>query len=206
MEIDVRNLICPQPLIKVKNHLETGDTGAFDILFSNNENGKIAVENISRFLKKNERKFESFNEADIIRMKVEVGNGNISVREPDPFSCNIPSDTNNIMTAVIKSDFIGGNEKELGRILMHSFLRTLPEVSSKINRAVFLNSGVKLAVEGSEFLNDLEELKEKGFELYVCGTCLDYFSLKKSLKIGKVSNMLEILSLIKEAKDVICLT
>lgn len=206
MEIDVRNLICPQPLIRVKKHLDTGDCGAFDIIFSDNTEGNIAVENVSRFLRKNNREFTAADEPGIKRIRVSAGNGAIAVREPEPTSCSAFQTENGIMTAVIKSDVIGSDEKELGRILMHSFFRTLPEAMSEKNRAVFLNSGVKLAVVDSEFLSDLEELEKKGFELYVCGTCLDYFSLKPLLKVGKVSNMMEIVTLIKESGSVICLT
>ena len=74
------------------------------------------------------------------------------------------------------------------------------------NKAVFLNFGVKLACEGSEFLDELAELESKGFELYVCGTCLDYFNLKSSVRHGKISNMLEIMTIIKESEKTVCLT
>ena len=91
---------------------------------------------------------------------------------------------------------------------MHSFLKTLPSVTEEftIKKAVFLNKGVTLACEGSEFVKALQELESCGFELFVCGTCLDYFNLKSNIKVGNISNMMEIINTIKEADKTICLT
>jgi hypothetical protein len=66
-----------------------------------------------------------------------------------------------------------------------------------------MNSGVKLACEGSEVLEDLQELAAKGADILSCGTCLDYFAIKKKLKVGKVSNMYEILNSLAQAGKMI---
>jgi hypothetical protein len=38
-----------------------------------------------------------------------------------------------------------------------------------------MDSGVRLACEGAEVLEDLRELVGKGVEILAYGTCLDYF-------------------------------
>ena len=43
-------------------------------------------------------------------------------------------------------------------------------------------------------IEDLRELAAKGAEVLSCGTCLDYFGIKKKLMVGKVSNMYEIIN------------
>jgi peroxiredoxin family protein len=43
-------------------------------------------------------------------------------------------------------------------------------------------------------LEDLRELAGKGVEVLSCGTCLDFFGIKKNLLVGKVSNMYEIIN------------
>jgi hypothetical protein len=36
------------------------------------------------------------------------------------------------------------------------------------------------------------ELSDKGVELLVCGTCLDFYNAKDELAVGRISNMFEI--------------
>ena len=94
----------------------------------------------------------------------------------------------------IDTDSLGRGSEELGKILMRSFLQTLEQSEVHPQRIILINSGVKLACEGSEVLEDLQEFAAKGLELLSCGTCLDYFGIKKKLMVGKVSNMYEIIN------------
>jgi len=57
---------------------------------------------------------------------------------------------------------------------------------------IFYNTGVKLALQGSETLDDIKELSAAGVEILVCGTCLNYFEVKDKLGVGVVSNMYDI--------------
>ena len=54
---------------------------------------------------------------------------------------------------------------------------------------IFFNTGVKLTVEESEVIEDLQTLEKNGVEILICGTCLDYFDLKDKIAVGQVSNM-----------------
>jgi selenium metabolism protein YedF len=103
----------------------------------------------------------------------------------------------------IDSDSIGRGSEELGKILMGSFLQTLEQLEHHPKKIILLNSGVKLACEGSAVLEDLQEFSAKGVEILSCGTCLDYFGIKKKLTAGKISNMYEILNSLMGARKVI---
>ncbi len=207
MQIDVRGLECPTPLIRVKEFLESPNGNeSFTVIFSANINGNASFQNVSRFLKKYNREFQKIESDDKITMEVSDSTGEITkIEEKVENYCDI---SNKSVVAIVKSDVIGSDEKELGRLLMHSFLKTLPSVTDEftIKKAVFLNKGVTLACEGSEFVKALQELESCGFELFVCGTCLDYFNLKSNIKVGNISNMMEIINTIKEADKTICLT
>jgi intracellular sulfur oxidation DsrE/DsrF family protein len=54
---------------------------------------------------------------------------------------------------------------------------------------IFFNSGVKLVVEGSAVLEDLQSLCELGVEIVACGTCLGHYDLKAQVAVGEISNM-----------------
>jgi selenium metabolism protein YedF len=99
----------------------------------------------------------------------------------------------------INSNLLGVGDEALGTILMRAFLKTLLDLERKPLRLILINSGVQLASEGSEVLEILGKLSEKGIEILSCGTCLDFYGLKEKLKVGKVSNMYEIAQSLMEA-------
>ncbi|GAH09857.1 unnamed protein product, partial [marine sediment metagenome] len=88
-----------------------------------------------------------------------------------------------------------------GKILIRAFFPTLLETEPQPNKLIFMNSGVKLTVEGSEVIDPLKKIENEGMEILVCGTCLDFFNLKDKIKVGHISNMFEIVdSLINSDK------
>ena len=93
---------------------------------------------------------------------------------------------------LVAADAIGRGDDELGRLLVRTFLHTLGELPAPPAAIVFMNAGVKLAIEGSPVLDDLRSLAAGGAKLLVCGTCLGFFELKERLAAGRISNMFEI--------------
>jgi selenium metabolism protein YedF len=94
----------------------------------------------------------------------------------------------------ITSDCFGSGEERLGGILMKAFLNTVWDSDTKPGYIMFINAGVKLTTEGSEVLDVIRLLEADGVEIFSCGTCLDYYQLREKLKVGKVTNMFEIVS------------
>ena len=75
---------------------------------------------------------------------------------------------------------------------MKSFFHALNESSVLPREIFFVNSAVRLTCQGSPVLAKLEELKEKGVQIFSCGTCLDFYHLNDKLAIGEVTNMFSI--------------
>jgi len=108
------------------------------------------------------------------------------------------------LVVVIPSEFMGrGEHDELGQILIRGFFHALGEVEPQPDAIVFFNSGVKLVVEGSPVIEDLEALSDAGVEILACGTCLDYYALKEKLSVGEVSNMYTIAETLLHAGKVV---
>ena len=103
----------------------------------------------------------------------------------------------------LNSRFLGTGDEALGSILMRSFLKTLLELETKPSRLILINSGVWLSSEGSDVLETLRTLSERGVEILSCGTCLDFYGLKEKLKVGVVSNMYTIAQTLLEAERVV---
>ena len=71
---------------------------------------------------------------------------------------------------------------------------------------LFMNGGVRLvAGEETPVVESVRKLQERGSEVLVCGTCLDFYGIKGELLVGDVSNMYDILERMHEAAKVITL-
>lgn len=96
---------------------------------------------------------------------------------------------------LLTSDKLGAANPDLGELLMKSFLSTLGEAGPLPDFILFVNDGVKLAVSDNNALTDrLKELERDGVVLLSCGTCLEYLELQDRLKVGRITNMFEIVN------------
>ena len=86
---------------------------------------------------------------------------------------------------------------------MLNYLNTLDEMVEALWRLVFLNSGVKLTVEGAETLPAIQQLETHGVSVLVCGTCLNHFNLLEQKRVGETTNMLDIVTSLQLADKVI---
>ncbi len=107
------------------------------------------------------------------------------------------------MTVVLSAATIGRGDDELGAILTRNFLRLLKDSEPRPQALIFMNGGVKLVVDGSPVLDELEALQALGVELLSCGTCLDFFELRAQVKAGRASNMAEIFAHLSGADQVV---
>ena len=92
---------------------------------------------------------------------------------------------------------------ELGAALMKAFIHTIPDLDYLPDTLIFYNTGVKLAVQNSDVLDDLEKLQESGVELLVCGTCAKFFNIKEEISVGIISNMYDIAGAMAKAGRIV---
>lgn len=107
---------------------------------------------------------------------------------------------------LLATDSLGQGDEGLGRHIVTNFIRTMQEMGRDLWRLVLLNSGVKLAAEGSEVLPQLQELAGEGLGILVCGSCLKTFNLSEKRRVGEVTNMLDIVTSMQVAEKVVSLT
>ena len=203
VNIDVRNLACPEPLLRVKKTLngvtsETLKHAHYEVI----GNSVSAEENISRFLKKEGYAFEVGQSNDkkqfmiIIKAKLEA-------QKTQELSNKILP-----KTLLVRSDKIG--EGELGVMLINAFLKALTNTQVLPQRIFFLNRGVLLTTDNGEVQNDeiveaLKELEKLGVQVYSCGSCLSYFALTERVKVGMIGNALEAIEEMLKGEGVISL-
>jgi selenium metabolism protein YedF len=101
------------------------------------------------------------------------------------------------------SDQMGGGDPEFGRVLMRNFLTTLLEMDPLPVIILFVNSGINLTTSGSDVLEALQRLRDRGVDIASCGLCLDYYNKKDQLQIGRVTNMFEMVEVQNQAARVV---
>lgn len=104
---------------------------------------------------------------------------------------------------VINSESFGKGDDELGKKLMGAFLRKLWAGEPAPDVIICYNAGVKLLAQGSLVLDAFDGLYLKDIEIIACGTCIDHYELRNSIKIGRRTDMTEIVSIMMDADKVI---
>ena len=93
--------------------------------------------------------------------------------------------------------------EELGSQMIGSFLRKLCQADTKPDAILFYGTGVRLLADGSTVLDALEILWKGGVDLIACGTCVGYLEIRDKMKIGRTSDMKEVVAMFMTAEKVI---
>ena len=191
-ELDLRGLKCPEPAIRTGKALR--DANELTVIVDD----ETAPQNISRGVKNRGYNIEIEKRGKDYYLHIKKG---VGIKEGGG-----EFDLSSVVGPVVAffpADTIGRGDDQLGRILMKSIIYSITEVEPKPETIIFMNSGVKLTVEGSEVIEDLVKLRDHGVNLLVCGTCLDYYDLKDRLAIGEVSNAYTISEALPGAGNVV---
>ena len=186
-EIDCRGLSCPQPVINTKKALEEIEQGAITVLVDSAE----SRENVRRF-----------GQSQGCQVEVNERDGVFYLDITKEIHSQAEQKRNNGVF-LVTGDQLGTGDKEFGEKLMIGFLKTLSEVDSRPDKLIFTNSGVRLAIEGSEVLEALQRLEKEGVQILSCGTCLEYYQLKDKLRVGMVTNVYEVVDSLLAASKVV---
>lgn len=186
--IDCKNLKCPQPVINTKKYFDSIEQGEALVVVDN----EVAKNNISKFAESNGFSIEVTEETGLYKVKIIKDNCGCEVMNFD-----------RKLAIMITNDKLGLGDDTLGTTLMKSYLFALSESDNLPKDLVFLNAGVKLTSEGSECMESLKRLKDKGVNILSCGTCLDFYGLKEKLLIGEISNMYTIVEIMNNADNTI---
>lgn len=100
------------------------------------------------------------------------------------------------LTLFIASDTLGSGSEELGSRLIQGFLYGFSESARVPTTIIFVNAGVRLAIEDSPALPSIRSLQSKGCAILSCGTCLEYYGLTERLAVGRPCAMDEVIEIL----------
>lgn len=194
-KLDCKGMACPLPVVNAKKTLATMGAGQLEVAVDN----KTAVQNLQNLGKSLKVETEAVDrgEADFAVVFTKTG-----AEAPAEAGCGelVPAGDK---VVVLSSEFMGTGDDELGAVLMKAFTFALTQQDELPQVILAYNGGVKLTVEGSPVLEDLQKLADAGVEIYSCGTCLNHYGLTEKLAIGQVTNMYVIAQKQLEARVVV---
>jgi selenium metabolism protein YedF len=203
--IDARGLACPKPVLETKRALDEDKLACFTVLVDN----PAAKENVARFA--NSRNCSvSFTERaqGCFEIHIERQGGAAPPGASEAAvscACGVENSAQDGDKHVVyvSGAFMGIGDDALGAKLMRGFLRTWIDAPVKPWRMVFINSGVRLTTVDDEAVEALEMLRNNGVDVLSCGTCLEHFGLQEKLRVGRVTNMYEVVDTLSQATKVV---
>jgi selenium metabolism protein YedF len=188
--LDCRGQQCPQPVVQVRRQLLAAPADPLQVLVSD----AAARDNVSRLAASRGYQVAVVENAGVFRL---------DLIPAAPAAGRAVAPASGPTVVLVASDQMGQGDPQLGEVLMRNFLFTLAESDEPPDLILFVNGGARLTVAGSEILEALEKLAERGTDLATCGLCLEFFGLKEALAIGRVSNMLEIAGALQGAGRIV---
>lgn len=186
--LDLKGMQCPKPVLETQKAFKDQSITEFEVIVDN----AAARENLKRLADSKGYKYEVKESPNEIVINIKRESGETIVQEEEFVAvCDIASDVSNAVL-LIKNEFLGDGNDELGKVLMKGFLYTITETKPYPEKVVLLNSAVKLSTVNEETIAHLKKLEEAGTKIYSCGTCLNYYDLADQLKVGVVGNMYDV--------------
>ena len=201
--IDCRGLNCPEPVLKTKQALEEGVPAGLTVILDN-EGSKNNVERFARsqgFTATATALADGSYEVGDHRYAGDCGATTQDVA-PSAFTCT-PAGYGSLI-CIIPADSMGRGSDELGwALLLQNYVKTLKELSPLPAKIFFYNSGVKIVATDNKAVEAVIEMEQRGVEIWACGTCLEFFHLETELKVGRITNMFDIVSSMAMASHII---
>ncbi|MCK9525757.1 MAG: sulfurtransferase-like selenium metabolism protein YedF [Limnochordia bacterium] len=195
--VDATGLACPLPVIETRKALKEMSAGVLEVIVDN----VVSLQNLEKMAKQMDliHRLETTSDDQhsiYITVDETTGEAQDTERQESPASAGTT-------VVVLSSDTMGSGDDKLGRVLMKGFVYALTELDRLPDRVLLYNSAVRLSVQGSDSLADLQKLAEQGVEILNCGTCLNFYNLGEELRVGSVTNMYEIVQSQMEATSII---
>ncbi|MDJ1121141.1 sulfurtransferase-like selenium metabolism protein YedF [Olsenella sp. YH-ols2217] len=196
MQIDARNVTCPKPVIMTLEALRSVPAGGTLEVLVNDE---VALGNLTRLANDKGLKLLVEDEGDHKKMVMTVEGAAVDVSDAEAEAaqiCVLPGSDLCATVVAFDKDVMGSGNDELGHILIKGLIYALAHGDKVPETALFYNGGARLTCEGSESVEDIQELERRGCRVLTCGTCLDFYGIRDQLQVGGVTNLYEIAQVI----------
>ena len=187
--IDARGQVCPKPLVMARDTLKTlAKDDTLNVVVDN----AISAQNLEKMAGQMDLESKKVQQGSDYIVSFFVNKSSFVIPQTEELNCHVPENVPGDTVVVINTDVMGKGDEKLGKILIRGFIYSLTCLAKLPATIIFYNSGVKLTTQNSDVVEDLKKLAEAGVNIYVCGTCVEYYGLKDKIAVGTIVNMLKI--------------
>lgn len=209
-QVDLRGLICPEPVLRTKKLLDDASIEKVEAIVD----GEVNVNNLNRLARSLKMQFASASKDDNFVVTIErnksaadaasaaTASGHSHV---DPASMKASPSTQSEVGNVVflGKDKFGDGDPEFSTTLLNMFLQTMFESGQRPRALLMANTGVRLMSPDSPALKVLNDFKEAGCDVLACGLCVEFYGLKGKIPVEQITNMFAICEYIFAADKVI---
>jgi len=204
--VDLRGLVCPEPVIRTKKIFENNVIERVEALVDDD----INVQNLSRLARSIKVGFQSLPEGKHHRVVLERRQDGSVQETTEPKNkdeasretASIKEGTNSTVVLISKNTF-GEGDQEFSEHLLNIFLQTMFDSGHRPRAILMANTGVKLMGPNSPFAKVLDDFKKAGCDVLACGLCVEYYGLKEIIPKEQITNMFAICEYLDAASKVI---
>ena len=199
--LDLKGMACPKPVLETQKAFKNPEITEFEVIVDNTS----AREILKRLAASKGYRYDVSEEGSIITVTIRREAALAVETDGQEYVAACDIDAGDSITSgrvlMIKNEFLGDGNDELGKVLMKGFLYTVTETKPYPEKVVLLNSAIKLSTINEETVVHLKKLEEAGTKIYSCGTCLNYYDLADQLKVGVIGNMYDVVDSLMSTSD-----
>jgi selenium metabolism protein YedF len=218
--LDLRGLMCPEPVLRTKRVLDGKPEGAVEVLVDSD----INVMNLTRLANSLGLYLESRQSDDGFQVTISStktegsssqGNQTVpghahgaasgSKSAKTVFNQQEGADTFTKTNTVlfIAKDTFGEGDRDFSVNLINVFLQTVLQAGHKPQAILLANTGVRLMDPASSVSTVLAEFKHAGVDVFACGLCVEFYGLKDKIAKEQITNMYAICEYLFSADKII---
>lgn len=219
--LDLRGLMCPEPVLRTKKILDQKPEGAVEVLVDSdinvmnltrlanslglslqskeNDEGYVVVIDSKNESRESQQSQESklSKESKTSKTSKESETANSKKQE------NHSGQTKKTSVVFIAKDTFGEGDRDFSVNLLNVFLQTILQAGHRPQAILLANTGVRLMDPDSSIRKVLDDFKAEGVEVFACGLCVEFYGLKDKIKPEQITNMYAISEYLFSADKVI---
>lgn len=208
-KLDLRGLMCPEPVLRTKKILDGKPQGAVEVLVDSD----INVMNLTRLANSLGLVIQSKQEEDGYTVVIKNTPGQshshdlpATRKSETEQSAEKNTNTKDVKTStvvLIAKDAFGEGDRDFSLNLMNVFLQTILQAGHRPQAILLANTGVRLMDPDSSVNKVLSEFKDAGVDVFACGLCVEFYGLKDKIDKAQITNMYAICEYLFSADKII---
>ena len=196
-EVDLRGLVCPEPVLRCKKLLDAETFNQVVVLVES----EVNVKNLERLANSKKVLITSAHQNDHYKVTLSKDE---SIKDRVGEIINPVKGEAEVGEVVfLGKDKFGEGDEDFSKSLLNVYLQTMYDAGHRPRAILMANTGVKLLSDDSNVKPVLEQFRKAGCDVLACGLCVDFYGLKDKIASDQITNMFAIVEYMMSADKVI---